>query len=305
MQKTTQELAYEDATPLLDDPQALREFGEREGYLFFKSRIPADALREVRKDILDVIGKHDLLKPGVDPDEARIDLDKVAQSEPFAGCTEGVFNDVQRLESFHRIAHHPAVLAIYERLFDGPVLPHPRNIARVLFPGPHANATPPHQDYIHIQGTQQTWTAWFPLGDCPRNLGGLSVLRRSHKEGVVAVGEAPGAGGLEAKLCPSETEWFVGDFEIGDVLTFPSTTIHKGMTNQFEDRIRLSCDFRYQSADNEIEEQSLHPHRQTLTWDEIYAGWKSKDLCYYWQKYDIPRSAWDESIRWQKERICN
>ena len=55
---------------------------------------------------------------------------------------------------------------------------------------------PPHQDFIHIQGSPNVWTAWLPLGDCAHDLGGLSLLVGSHKVGVLAVSRALGAGGL-------------------------------------------------------------------------------------------------------------
>ena len=44
---------------------------------------------------------------------------------------------------------------------------------------------PPHQDFIHIQGSPNVWTAWLPLGDCAHDLGGLSLLVGSHKLGVL------------------------------------------------------------------------------------------------------------------------
>ncbi|MEM8875926.1 MAG: phytanoyl-CoA dioxygenase family protein [Planctomycetota bacterium] len=296
---------YEDSTYLLGDAGALRARGEADGYLFFAGRIPTEPLVELRRQIISIIDKHGLLHADSTDDEPRADAEKVSAEPFFAGCTEPIYTDVQRLELFHRIAHHPTILDVFETLFAGPVLPHPRNIARVLLPGKNARPTPPHQDYIHIQGAVQTWTAWFPLTDVPRELGGLSVMPASHRKGIIAVGGAEGAGGLETQLCPGENTWIEHDFKLGDVLIFPSTTVHKGLPNQLGDRIRLSCDFRYQDAADDIEQQSLDPHRQVLTWDEIYAGWERDDLKYYWQKHDLHMSLWDESIRWQKERICN
>jgi len=298
-------LPLTDSTDLLGDAEALRERGEADGYLFFRSRVPAEPLLSLRREMLEVLDRHGLLHREAPVDDARADLETVASATLVGGRTDAAYADVQRLESFHRIAHHPALLEIYRALFDGPVLPHPRNIARVLLPGPKARSTPPHQDFIHIQGTTQTWTAWFPLGDCSRDLGGLAVLKQSHKKGVLAVGSAEGAGGLETMLCRDEDEWLGADYRVGDVLTFPSTTVHRGLPNQQEDRIRLSCDFRYQSADEEIEAKSLRPHRDVLRWEEVYAGWQSDALQYYWEKLSLRMSPWDESVRWQKERICD
>jgi len=39
------------------------------------------------------------------------------------------------------------------------------------------------------------------------------------------------------------------DFEPGDAVIFTSLTVHRGILNR-SDRIRLSCDFRYQRVDD-------------------------------------------------------
>ena len=44
-----------------------------------------------------------------------------------------------------------------------------------------------NEDYPLIQGTSNTWTCWFPIGDCPRSMGSLTVLRQSHRLGFVPI----------------------------------------------------------------------------------------------------------------------
>jgi hypothetical protein len=104
-------------------------------------------------------------------------------------------------------------------------------------------------------------------------------------------------------LCPTETHWVEGDYEIGDVLTFPCHTIHKALRCQFKDRIRLSLDVRYQPADEPVDHSSLNPHCP-LTWEEIYAGWKSDDLKYYGHKLPLHVSARDDGCLKPARRIC-
>jgi ectoine hydroxylase-related dioxygenase (phytanoyl-CoA dioxygenase family) len=174
----------------------------------------------------------------------------------------------------------------------------------VLLPAPSFAPTPPHQDYIYIQGTHQFWTLWFPLGDAPVKLGNLSILRGSHREPVLDVVAARGAGGKESILCGKDYEWVQGDYACGDIVTFPSHTVHKGLPNQLGDRVRLSCDLRYQPADEPIEEKSLVPHMGVATWDEIYAGWQNEQLKYYWKSRSLQMSPWDGALLQSKERIC-
>ena len=45
-----------------------------------------------------------------------------------------VYGQVMKLESFHALAHDPAMLAMYRDLIGEAVLVHPRNIARIIFP---------------------------------------------------------------------------------------------------------------------------------------------------------------------------
>lgn len=68
----------------------------------------------------------------------------------------------QRIGIARALAHHPRLLRLQEALFDGPVLPHPRNIARLMIPRSTSRSTPPHQDFVHVQGTPRVWTVWIP-----------------------------------------------------------------------------------------------------------------------------------------------
>jgi ectoine hydroxylase-related dioxygenase (phytanoyl-CoA dioxygenase family) len=220
------------------------------------------------------------------------------------GVPQQAYYDLQKLQIFHALSHHPQVIRVYDTLFNGKTFVHPRNIARMMVPAPVNKPTPIHQDFIHIQGTHNVWTAWLPLGEIPRALGGLAVMPRSHKLGVLSVTAAEGAGGLEAILCNVDLPWIEEDYQIGDVLTFHSATVHKSLPNQLNDRVRLSVDYRYQPADEDIEEKSLLPHGMVAEWDDLYADWPTDELKYYWRKHDLKLSPWDELIRWQKEKIC-
>lgn len=305
---------FTDSTPLLQSPEKLRARADEDGFLFFKNFLPKDPLLELRRQILEIINKHGLLKKGTNLMDGIGDAETIArdvklndQGRKYIGADESIYVAVQCLELFHALPHHPKLISLYEKLFQGPALPHPRNIARILLPYPGAAATPPHQDYIYIQGTHNFWTCWFPLGDCPMELGGLSMLRGSHRENVLDVRRADGAGGFESLLCDLDYAWVQDNYECGDLVTFPSHMVHKALPNQFPDRIRLSCDNRYQAAVEEIEEKSLQPHMSQvnkLTWDDIYKNWKSDKFKYYWKSLDLKNADWDNSVRQLSDKIC-
>lgn len=301
---------FVDSSELLDDPERLRARAAEYGYLFFRSLLPAEPILEVRRRVLEVVGRHSWLADGSDPMAGLADVEAYERTDPAetafcgVGVTPDAYADIQRLREFHELAHHPRLLALYRVLFGGEVFPHPRNIARVMIPGRMVRPTPAHQDYIHIQGTPNVWTAWVPLGACPMDLGGLEILERSHKDGVLSYKESQGAGGLEAYLCDLDLVWARGDYHVGDVVTFSSRTVHRALPNQTGDRVRLSCDFRYQRLDEEINDRSLQVHCGVLSWEDVYADWPENGIQWYWRGHALDHAEWDESVRWQKDKIC-
>ncbi len=52
------------------------------------------------------------------------------------------------------------------------------------------------------------------------------------------------------------------------------------------DKIRLSSDMRYSGVSQPVSPVPLQPHGM-LSWEEVDAGWKSTDLKYYWERYDL------------------
>jgi hypothetical protein len=299
---------FEDSTPLLDDPDAMRARAAADGFLFFKQRLPKAEVLALRAEMLGVVEHYGWRAKGQDALGGLIDvaaINQVAEENMRTdiGVSIAAYDDVQKLEALHRLPHHPQLTALYRALFGKEVLVHARHIARMITAHASVFPTPPHQDFPLIQGTAATWTCWIPVGDCPRELGGLTILKGSHRQGYLPIQPAKGAGGIAVPLCPNEVDWAEGDFEAGDILTFPSYTIHKALRCQWKDTIRLSLDVRYQPVDEVVEAKSLLPHCD-LTWEQIYAGWQNDDLKYYWQKLPVQLSPWEDEYLQPKRRIC-
>ncbi len=303
-----------DSTPLRGDPAALRERAEDLGYLFFRGLLPRPRVLDVRRRILGVVRDHGWLLDGTDVMAGLADIAafSAVPAADAAFCGSGVplaaYQDVQRLREFHALGHSPELLALYRELIGHDVVRLPMSIARVMVPGPGTAPTPAHQDFIHVQGTPLTWTAWFPLGDCPIDLGGLAVLVGSHKDGLLTYHQSTGAGELEAYICDSGLRWATTDFQAGDVLSFTAHTVHRSLPNNPGTQVRLSCDFRYQSDAEPLTENSLKVHCDILDWDELYAAWRTDpqtdELRYYWRKHRLDVHAYDEDLKWQKHKIC-
>lgn len=274
------------------DAEELRRRLDEDGYLFFRRLQDPGQLRALRREMLTAMQKGGWLIAGTDP------MDGIANID--ARCTEGdveygeVYHEVYKLEAFHRVAHRPEVLDMVERILGKPAMPHPQKIARLWFPKYTEHTTPAHQDFVHFQGNFQTLTAWAPVGDCPRELGGLAMLAGSHKRGrVLAHHFSLGAGALDVEMGARERkrEWHSTDYEVGDTLIFPALTIHKALPNLTEDQLRVSLDNRYQAIGDPIAEHMLLPHLNIfneLTWEDVYRDWKNDDLKYYWDKIENP-----------------
>lgn len=286
MTAMTRTAMYLDSTPLLDDPRALRERAAEDGYLYFKRLIDPKAILNIRRQVLEVAKKHGWL------DESAPLMDGIAKKgacyiESVSPEWVGYYNDILRVRDLHALALNPAILGMFEKLFGETVVPHSRNICRLIFPQNTKFTTPAHQDYVHIKGTKDTWTMWIPGGDCPSTLGGLAIAPGTHRLGELPTHTAYGAGGAGVEV-PAESKWVLGDLECGDVLTFHSLTVHQGRDNLTENRLRVSFDFRYQPLSHPIAKSSMLPHMNREPWEAIYANWPANDAVrYYWKKWSL------------------
>ena len=276
----------EDVTGLLTRPDELRQRAGEQGCLFFRRLLDPARVLEVRRQVLGVCREHGWLA-----DESDL-MDGVANpgirvGESGIPSWQAFYDDVQRIRDFHALALDPSMIGMLEALFGEQVLAHSRNICRLVFPDMNAHSTPPHQDNYFIGGSDETWTAWIPLGDCPEELGGLAVNRGSHRRGMLETTEGVGPGGRQVDV-KDDSAWVGGDYECGDVIILHSLTIHQGRDNVTSDRLRISADYRYQPRSHPVREDSLQPHMNWLTWDEIYEQWDEEDpVKYYWKGWDL------------------
>lgn len=258
---------------VLDRSADLRRQLSGEGFLLFRRLLPVAVVQELRAAVIGVIGREGWLAAGSDPDERQAGSAIVREGDHRWWSA---YKAVQSLESFHRLAHEPRLLAIIAALLDGPILVHPRKIARVTFPGSDY-PTPPHQDFPLIQGTPDVLTVWVPLAGCGEEDGALRVLRQSAEQGLRARRSEHGVGGVGVRVLPEEAgRWVAPDYEMGDALVFHSLTVHWAPPN-LGHRLRLSCDYRYQRLADPVTEASLRPHYSPKLgdWDALTEGWST------------------------------
>jgi hypothetical protein len=254
--RITPELPFAESNDALNDPQELRRRLQESGYLFLRRLLDVPRLMQVRHDILELCREHGWLKDGAEL------LDGIYSGIPFPDYTREympLYRKLIKLESFNAFSLSPEIMGLFERIFGCAVLAHPRNIARITFPR-HKNSTQPHQDYHYIRGTTETYTTWIPIGDCPRELGGLAMIEGSHKRGYLKHEPAIGAGGHGIRVEQLDSKWRCSDYHAGDILIMHSLTVHAALDNDTADRLRLSLDYRYQRQGDAIDPSSLKPH---------------------------------------------
>jgi hypothetical protein len=287
---------FVDSTDLLDNGTALAERMRRDGYLFLRGLLPAEAVHSVQRQVGEIARADGWLKADRPVEEAVVD--------PAGFCVDPdpvylrTLRKINLLEDYHRLKHHPALLGFFERMLGGAVFPHPRVLMRNIFPAREEFTTKAHQDFPNVQGTEEVYTAWIPLIDIFLGMGPLQVAAGTHTEGVFDFAIASGAGGIEIPDT-LEGRWASGDFLVGDVLIFHSMTVHKGLPNR-SDRLRMSMDVRFQLVSEPFNPDNAQADGQPLSWEDIYAGWKSDALKYYWRRLPLREKEFDR--RWFDKR---
>ena len=121
-----------DATPLRDNPEALRARMQQDGYLFLRNLLPADAVANVQRQVGALAQQAGWLQPNTPVEEAR--------ANPAGFCVDPepryleTLRRINHLEDYHALKHHPALITFLETLLGGPILAHPRVLCRNIFP---------------------------------------------------------------------------------------------------------------------------------------------------------------------------
>jgi hypothetical protein len=262
----------EPANDLLGSPDALRERMREEGYLYLPGYLNRDEVLNCRKIMAERLAAAGQL----DPDYP------VAAMKARVGSKLAFMPDLAKDNpALHRLLYSGRMIAFFELFLGGPVRHYDYTWVRAVAPG---RGTPTHMDIVYMgRGTKQLYTAWTPIGDVPRSIGGLIVLERSHRherlnkgygsedvdtfcENKVGPGYTGMGGGgnirkdgwlsdnpvkLRANL---GGRWLTADYRAGDLLVFTVFLVHGSLDNG-SDEVRISTDTRYQLASEPVDER--------------------------------------------------
>lgn len=253
------------------------------GYILIRRLLPPEDIAGLLNQITQIAYAANWLLPDYAPRERMADISAACgdSDSSFKHVYEQIFN----LESFHALAHHPALRQVMHLLVGPQLLIHPKPIGRVIFPNCERLVIQAHQDHQAIAGDAETFTAWLPLHDCPVELGPLQILESSHHFGLQPSDIATG-------VIPKETarggDWVGGRINAGDALIFHSLTVHAASPN-ISNQLRISMDCRFQSYVRALNPAELvFPGSSTSrSWENTYANWKSDELKYFWKKIPI------------------
>lgn len=226
-----------DASPLLCDPEQLREVANRDGFLWLRGLLPAKTVLALRAAVEEFAQRTGWMEGGEAKAGKRIGC---YQDPEWVNLQIHVQNRAEMWAVGDHTAVHEALRTLEGR--SSYLNLSTANTCRVF--SPHADmATQPHQDAHYFRLIADFWTVWIPLGDCPVELGPLALLAGSHRGGMLDhTGHGIVDGGV---VMPADTVWSAGDLRCGDAILFRPLTVHRSLPNRSGTRLRMSADFRY------------------------------------------------------------
>jgi hypothetical protein len=271
----------------LDNPAELNRRLADDGYLYLPRLLDREEVLAARRDVLARMAERGQLPDGPDRDElGGPDGDLSAVLGPtLPGTGEGLNEIPSHSALLQQLLYSGRMTDFYAHLFGEPIRHFDYTWLRLVGPN---GGTPPHMDNVFMnRGTPNLLTAWTPLGDIDRTLGGLALMERSNHLDDLKAGYAS----LDVDTyClnsddPRQTDrlrgrhwmgylsddavalreqlrlrWLTTDYQAGDVVTFTMFTAHMGLDNNTADRYRISTDTRYQRASEPADHRWIGPN---------------------------------------------
>lgn len=262
-----------DSCAIARDAAALRARMASEGYLFLRGWLDRDEVLAARREVLARLRDAGVLDPRFPESEG---VTRPGQSPHFkADLTRGN-------APLKKLLYGGRMIEFFDRFLGEPTRHFDFTWFRAVPAG--GEGTYPHCDIVYMgRGTPDLYTAWTPIGDVPREVGGLMILEGSHlqagrlrkylgRDVDAYCTNLPDAADIasgkkqwqdwDGRLGSNPValreklggRWLTTDFRAGDVLVFGMATVHGSLDNA-SDRFRLSSDTRYQRASEPVDER--------------------------------------------------
>lgn len=250
-----------------DNAEQLRARLRRDGFLYFPRLLSIIKVAQVRADLTAVMKTHDWLAE--DQPERGL-IPRRAGRHGVPGWWR-MYEHMQAEERFHALAHDAALTRVIGKVFAGTLLNHPRRQITMTSPG---FWIPPHQEYLHVQGTADFLTAWTPLTSGPS----LEVLANDGTRQLRPVAR-DNHDGVGVTLAPHEDTWYhpTASYNEGDVVLIHSLAVRRNIRNA-DPELRLSVEYRYQPAYEPVCKGSLYPQHypRIANWRSLTRTWSTR-----------------------------
>jgi len=227
----------------------------RDGYVLLRNALDRDLVRQARHAVLERLAAVGEIAEPVDAAVASGTSRRAALHADLGAFWRTVCEAPQ----IRQLTHGPQLAEISQALLGKPTLPFDFLWLRTMLEG---CASPLHFDHVYMnRGSWNVLTAWVPLGDVPTQAGPLLVVEGSNRFEDLIAGyrgvdvdrdSLPGSfpGDAVAFARARGVRLLTANFQIGDVILFDMFTLHGSCDNRMGGgRVRLSCDVRWQRAD--------------------------------------------------------
>jgi hypothetical protein len=244
-----------DSSDLLGDPDALRDRLSADGYLLLRGFHDPEQVRAARRDVLEHMAEEGMLDPDAPTAAGRI------HPEYFDATFDMDAASWTHYPALEELVSDDDAMGFFEGLVGAKPLVLDRRLGRAKATG---DFTGFHVDRVFMgRGTEQLYTCWRPVGDCPVEMGPLVVAPGSHRHDRLR--ETYGQMDVDSDVFepyfsrdPLDVVETLGeplataDFAAGDALVFGQYLLHGSLTNT-TDRFRISVDTRYQSITEPVD----------------------------------------------------
>ena len=243
----------------------LKDIFYKDGYLYLKNFFDKTEIDKIYSDATNIY-KIQMINLKIIKNQ-----EEVENNVEFENCMELLFNNYtdvfiscgkqcQHLISLWKLSLDEKIIDLLKKIgINSPII----STRPVLFSNSKKisksainHTVPPHQDYSSMQGSINSVVIWVPLIDISKELGSISIIPKSHFNGLVFFKKEEGFGVISNI---KEDDFISFDVYKGDIILFSSFLIHKSGNNN-KNNIRWSTHFRYNDLNDNSFIQRGYPH---------------------------------------------